>query len=65
MWIKRDPSRSGIAHPVPSVTQARNLIRLDQDLTLAEIVLAEDVISIAVGKNGNRLFNDDSSGNSH
>lgn len=63
MWIKRDPSRSGITHPVPSVILARNLIWLDQDLTLAEIDLAEGVIPVAVGKNGNRLFNDDSSGN--
>ncbi|KAM6501654.1 hypothetical protein JOM56_001631 [Amanita muscaria] len=62
MWIKRDTSPSGIGlHPTPSVKQALCLIRLDCDLTEAEIELAKRVIPGAVGKQGNRLFSDDSS----
>jgi hypothetical protein len=61
MWIKRDTSRTSIAHPIPSVEQALRLIRPDRDLTPAEIILAQRTIPVAVGKQGKRLFSDNSS----
>ena len=62
MWIKSnsesDTFRSDIAHPIPSVEQACDLIQLHDDLTADEISLAENVIPAAVNKEGERLFYD-------
>ncbi|KAM6498692.1 hypothetical protein JOM56_006640 [Amanita muscaria] len=56
-WINQDTSgHSNIAHPMPTVAQALSLIQLDHDVTSEEFMLAEELILVAVNKQGDLFF---------
>jgi len=56
MWLTRPPSRTIIAHPIPTIHESINIINSDHRLSPEEKFLAQQVIPTAVDKYAMPLF---------
>jgi len=57
VWLTRPADRAGIAHPIPTSSEALRIILSDPRLSTPEKDIAAALIPIAVNKTGVPLFN--------
>jgi hypothetical protein len=58
LWVTRPSSRASVAHPMPTIQDAFDVMRSEQLLTAQEKQLANSTILVAVDKRNIRLFDD-------